>query len=92
MLSLNNLASEIIARRKALRLSQSELALKAGISRATLDALENGRSGELGFSKISKILSSLGLELKLQEAKPRRPTLDELLEEDRNDQSMDRRR
>ena len=92
MLSLNNLASEIIARRKALRLSQSELALKAGISRATLDALENGRSGELGFSKISKILSSLGLELKLQEATPRRPTLDELLEEDRDDQSMDRRR
>lgn len=92
MLSLNNLASEIIAKRKALRLSQSELARKAGISRATLDALENGRSGELGFSKISKILSSLGLELKLQEATPRRPTLDELLEEDRDDQSMDRRR
>jgi transcriptional regulator with XRE-family HTH domain len=92
MLSLNNLASEIIVRRKARRLSQSELARKAGISRATLDALENGRSGELGFSKISKILSSLGLELKLQEATPRRPTLDELLEEDRDDQSMGRRR
>ena len=92
MLSLSSIGSEIISRRKALRLSQSDLSRKAGISRATLDALENGRSGELGFSKISKILAALGLELKLQEATSRRPTLDELLEEDRDDQSLDRRR
>ena len=92
MLSLATLGSQIAARRKTLRLSQFDLARKAGVSRATLDALENGRSGELGFSKISKILSSLGLELQIQDAKPKRPTLDELLSEERDDQSLDRRR
>ena len=72
-------------------MSQSALAKAAGVSRATLAALENGRSGELGFSKIAKILAALGLELKVQEVSRRRPTLDELLEEDRDDKGLDRR-
>ncbi len=86
------LGSEVAAKRRSLRLSQSKLAEMAGISRATLDALENGRTGELGYSKITRLLSVLGLELKLQPAGSHRPTLDELIEEDRNDQSLDRRR
>jgi transcriptional regulator with XRE-family HTH domain len=85
------IGTQIAERRKKLRLSQTALARKAGISRATLDALENGRSGELGFSRLTKLLAALGLELKLQAASSHRPTLDELLEEDRNDQSLDRR-
>ena len=92
MLELYAVGSEVAFRRKALGLSQSMLAQRAGVSRATLDALENGRSGELGFSKVAKILSALGLELKLQEANLQRPTLDELLEEDRDDKGLDRRR
>lgn len=92
MLTLASLGEQIAARRKKLGLSQTELARKASISRATLDALENGRAGEVGFSKIGKLLSALGLELKLQDAIAHRPTLDELMEEDRNDQSLDRRR
>ena len=91
MLSLLSLGSRIKKRRKALGLSQSDLAGKAGVSRATLDALENGRSGELGFLKISRILMVLGLELRIHDAVTRRPTLDELLAEERDDQSMDRR-
>ena len=92
MLKLHSVGSQIASRRKALGFSQSDLARKAGVSRATLDALENGRSGELGFSKVANILSVLGLELKLQEANLQRPTLDELLEEDRDDKGLDRRR
>ena len=92
MWTLRSLGPQIALRRKDLGLSQSDLARKAGISRATLDALENGRSGELGFSKVANILSALGLELKLQEANLQRPTLDELLEEDRDDKGLDRRR
>ena len=92
MLTLSSLGSQIAARRKSIRISQVELARRAGLSRATLDALENGRSGELGFTKISRILASLGLELRLRDAKPSRPTLDELLEENRDDQGLDRRR
>jgi transcriptional regulator with XRE-family HTH domain len=73
-------------------MSQSELARAAKVSRATLDALENGRVGEVGYTKITKLLTALGLELKLQETGSRRPTLDELLNEERNDQGLDRRR
>jgi transcriptional regulator with XRE-family HTH domain len=92
MLTLSSIGAQIAAKRKKLDLSQADLARKASISRATVDALENGRSGELGFSKITKLLSALGLELKLLESGSGRPTLDELMEEDRNDQSLDRRR
>ena len=92
MLKLHSIGAQIASRRKALRFSQSALADKAGVSRATLEALENGRSGELGFSKVANILSALGLELKLQEAHLQRPTLDELLQEDRDDKGLDRRR
>jgi len=92
VLSLISIGSQIASRREALRLSQSDLARKARVSRATLEALENGRSGEVGFSKVANILSALGLELKLQEANLQRPTLDDLLEEDRDDKGLDRRR
>jgi len=91
MLELISIGAQIAERRKKLKLSQTALARKAQISRATLDALENGRSGELGFSRLTKLLAALGLELKLQAASSHRPTLDELLEEDRDDQSLDRR-
>ncbi len=92
MLDLFYIGSQIAEHRKKSKLSQTALARKAGISRATIDALENGRSGEMGFSKLTKLLAVLGLELKLQAASSVRPTLDELLKEDRDDQSVDRRR
>jgi transcriptional regulator with XRE-family HTH domain len=92
MLDLISIGPQIAERRKTLKLSQSELASRAGVSRATLDALENGRAGELGFSKLTKLLTALGLELKLQAAGSHRPTLDELIQEDRDDKSLDRRR
>ena len=93
MADLISISKEIAERRKTLKLSQVELSRKAGISRATLDALENGRTAEIGFTKVTKLLSSLGLELTLQTALSERPTLDELMEEeDRDDQSLDRRR
>ncbi len=74
-----------------LKLSQAALARRAGVSRATLDALENGRAGELGFSKVTRLLAALGLELALQTATSQRPTVDELMQEDRGDKSLDRR-
>ena len=67
------------------------MAGRAGISRATLDALENGRAGEVGFSKVTRLLAALGLELTLQMASSQRPTLDELMQEDRDDKSLGRR-
>jgi len=91
MLTLSAIGAQIAAKRRDLGLTQTDLARRASISRATLDALENGRTGELGFSKVTKLPSALGLDLKVHEAASKRPTLDELLEENRHDQSMDRR-
>lgn len=91
MLDVVSIGNRIAERRKTLKLSQTALSRKAGVSRATLDALENGRAGEMGFAKLTKLLAALGLELKLQAVGSRRPTLDELMQEDRDDKSLDRR-
>ena len=91
MLDLVLVGNRVAERRRSLKLTQTALSRKAGLSRATLDALENGRAGELGFSKVTRLLAALGLELTVGPASSRRPTLDELMQEDRNDQSLDRR-
>jgi transcriptional regulator with XRE-family HTH domain len=93
MQSLSSIGSMIADRRRSLALSQPALAKQARIGLSTLDAFENGRLGELGISKILRVLAVLGLELRVEEAASRRPTLDELLgEEERDDSDMDRRR
>ena len=92
MLLLSSIGQQIATKRKAQGLTQPALAQKARVGLSTLDALENGRLGELGYSKITNILSALGLELRLQEASACRPTLDELMEEESNDKGLDRRR
>jgi len=91
MLDLISLGRELAEHRKKLKLTQAALARKAGVCRATLDALENGRKGEIGISKLSKLLAVVGLELKLQTARSQRPTLEELMQENRDDESQDRR-
>ena len=73
-------------------MTQSELARAVGVSRATVDALENGRVGEVGYSKIAKMLSVLGMEFRIQETRSRRPTLDELRSEESDDQGFDKHR
>lgn len=91
MLPLYSLGERIAEKRKAFGLTQRDLAKKARVGLSTLDALENGRLGELGFSKIINILAALGLELTLREAGSDRPTLEQLMEEERNDQGLGRR-
>jgi transcriptional regulator with XRE-family HTH domain len=92
MLPLYLLGEHIAIKRKELGLTKPTLAKRARVGLSTLDALENGRMGELGYSKIINILTALGLELKLQQASARRPTLEELMEEARDDDGPDRRR
>ena len=94
MLPLSSIAEQIAAKRKALGLTQTALAKHARVSRSTIDALENGRMGELGYSKITSILAVLGLELALRESTPLRPTLEDLMaeEQEQDDQNLDRRR
>lgn len=91
MLNLTSLGQQIAKRRKARGLTQAVLAQNARIGRSTLDALENGRLGELGYSKVTNILAALGLELNVRDAGARRPTLEELMKEEHDDQDLDRR-
>jgi transcriptional regulator with XRE-family HTH domain len=90
MLPLYLLGEQIAIKRKSLGLTKPTLAKNARVGLSTLDALENGRMGELGYSKITNILAAL--ELKLKQASASRPTLEELMEEARVDDGPDRRR
>ncbi|HTX37167.1 MAG TPA: hypothetical protein VME43_19190 [Bryobacteraceae bacterium] len=55
--------SEVAESRKKLKRSQAARARNAGIGRATVEALENGRAGESGFAKVTKLLAAVGLEV-----------------------------
>jgi transcriptional regulator with XRE-family HTH domain len=92
MILLSSIGEQIAKKRKALDLTQRDLAKKSRVGLSTLDALENGRLGELGYSKITNILAALGLELKLQETRAQRPTLEELMNEESDDKGLDRHR
>jgi multidrug efflux pump subunit AcrA (membrane-fusion protein) len=55
------------------------------------DALVASRKAAMKTAE-NRFKAALGLELKLQEANARRPTLEELMNEESDDQGMDRRR
>ncbi len=85
MIDLREIGRSVAAARRERHLKQLELAQRAGVSRPTIDMLENGRAAELGYSKLIRILAVLGLELRLQTIAPERPTLDDLLKESVDD-------
>jgi transcriptional regulator with XRE-family HTH domain len=84
-LDLAKIGTQIVGGRKAADLSQTDLAMRAKVSRATINALENGRAGDIGFSKLNRILAVIGLELELRACSSQRPTLDELLKDNEDD-------
>ncbi len=82
MLGLGDIGSRIASARREKKLTQLELAQKAGVSRPTIDLLENGRATDIGYSKLARILAALGLEFRLHPLSPRRPTREDLLKEE----------
>jgi transcriptional regulator with XRE-family HTH domain len=82
MISLSEMGEKIAHARKQAKLTQSELARRAGVSRPTIVLIENGRATELGYSRLVRILAVLGLELQLTTIASGRPTLEDLLRED----------
>ena len=91
MLSLTGIGQQVATERKRRHLTQKDLANLAGVSRATMDLLENGRATDIGSSKLARILAGLELELRLAPVVSRRPTLDEILKErSGHDQDLDR--
>jgi transcriptional regulator with XRE-family HTH domain len=85
MLTIHQIGRLVATARTSQGHRQTDLANRASLSRATIDALENGRASDIGVSKLSRILAALGLELSVRPATNERPTLDELLKEDADD-------
>ncbi len=69
-MNLADIGQLVQARREALGLSQARLARLAGLSRATINQLENGSLVDLGAAKLLALLNLLGLDLAAQ---PRAP-------------------
>lgn len=71
---LQELGAEIRKARLSRDLTQAALAGRAGISRKTLNQLENGLVGDLGVRKILALLQELGIDLRVEpESQPRKP-------------------
>lgn len=71
---LQELGFEIRRARIERGLTQAQLATAAGLSRPTLNQLENGLFPDLGVKKVLAILETLGLDLSVQPApETRRP-------------------
>src|SRR5688572_14821467 len=76
MLRPSELGSFIRDARKAHGLTQASVARAAGVSRLTLNQLENGVFPDLGIKKVSTILATLGLELHVQPIAPEQKSQD----------------
>ena len=68
---LQALGYEIRRARTARGMTQARLAAEAGLSRTTLNQLENGLFPDLGVRKVQAILDRLGLALSIQPATDR---------------------
>jgi transcriptional regulator with XRE-family HTH domain len=91
-MNLIELGEHIKTTRKAKGWSQTRLAQAARVSRARLEALENGRSAEVGFKLLLRILHALGLDLRITDLNRGRPTLEDLVADEagRNAARLDR--
>ncbi len=75
--TVQELGQQIVALRKAEKISQQVLADAIGVSRATINSLENGRSHDVGVRKVMKILDFFHYELCIKQ-RTRFPTFEEL--------------
>jgi HTH-type transcriptional regulator / antitoxin HipB len=80
MQTLAELGEAVATRRKALKMSQSEIARRTGLTRETLVRFERGQLTEFGSRKLLALLAVLGMELNFTEVKTA-GTLDELRRE-----------
>jgi transcriptional regulator with XRE-family HTH domain len=91
MIDLIDLGELIKKTRRDQKLSQGELVQRAKVSRARLEALENGRISDIGFKNLMRVMNALGLDFRITQLNDSRPTLEDLVEEDENAARLGRR-
>ncbi len=77
-MNLTDIGHLVLARRDALGMSQARLARLCGLSRATINQLENGSLVDLGAAKLLALLQLLGIDLVTQATSPRAHALTSL--------------
>lgn len=82
MTDLLKIGEQIKGARRRQGLSQRELSLRSGVSRARIEALENQRIPDIGFKNLLRIMNAVGLDLRVTDFNLRRPTLEDLVAED----------
>jgi DNA-binding XRE family transcriptional regulator len=82
MIDVEEIAKTIAAHRRQRGLTQDQLAKKAKVSRPLIAKLETGRYPEVGIKKLLRILRAVGLDLRITTLNLKRPTLEDLVEEE----------
>jgi transcriptional regulator with XRE-family HTH domain len=75
-LDLEGIGAHLRRARVARGLTQAQLALAAGVTRTTLNQLENGVIKDLGIRKIEALLHHVGLEMIVADAAPQPKSTD----------------
>lgn len=68
VMRLAEIGERVREQRRALGLTQEQLAKLSELSRTTINQMENGTLVDLGYAKLSNLLSVLGLDLQAQPA------------------------
>jgi transcriptional regulator with XRE-family HTH domain len=75
-MQLREVGMHVHDKRKELGLSQAQLAKLAGLSRTTVNQLENGALEDLGYTKLNQLLSILGVSLDAKTRLKKLPALE----------------
>lgn len=78
-MNLTSVGRLVAEQRRALKLTLPQAAVKAGVARSTIAALESGKLRELGFNRVVRLCASLGLVVEV-----RRPVLKKALMDHRH--------
>lgn len=82
-MDLYEIGAAIRRERHNRKMTQEQLAKRAGVSRTTIWQVETGKLDDLGIRKLIRIAEALGLGLRLETLMDAPPTLDDLLRGDR---------
>ena len=85
MTTLSDIAEMLKNARREVRLSQDQLAKRAGVSRTTVARMENLAKGDMSVSALVRLLEAAGYDLKLVKSGHARTVEDILAEQRRGD-------